>query len=243
MIRLAESREELDFLPADPFSARITALFDTYGTGFDFALFWTQSIDGKKTAAVCRIDGAVTVYAGASADHEELSAFLNAVGYSDIICDEQTAGRLKLNISDSSWIVEFRSPAVSDTGVILRDYDKKEIYLLLTECGFDMGDFGAFAADVCTRLNKNTARLGAIENENGLAACAFALYLGEKSTLLGAVATKPSGRGNGYAGRLITRLALEGRGKVFLFCRNDSLGEFYKKYGFEICGRWAAVKQ
>lgn len=51
MIKLCENAAELEFLPADPFAARITALFDTYGAGCGFALFWVQSVDGVPSAA------------------------------------------------------------------------------------------------------------------------------------------------------------------------------------------------
>ena len=45
MIKLCENAAELEFLPADPFAARITALFDTYGACCGFALFWVQSVE------------------------------------------------------------------------------------------------------------------------------------------------------------------------------------------------------
>ena len=81
MVKLIEDISSLDFLPADPYAARITALAVTYGTGYDFALFWVQSIDEKSVAAVCRVDGNMTVCCDDGADYEELSAFINAVGF------------------------------------------------------------------------------------------------------------------------------------------------------------------
>ena len=123
---------------------------------------------------------------------------------------------------------------------ILFDYDKKEIYALLCECGFELGDYGTFLADVCSRLNKSTASLAAAECDGRLCACAFALFEGRKSVLLGAVGTSPAVRGRGYASRLVGTLAELKKGKeVFLFCRNDSLADFYSRIGFEICGKWA----
>lgn len=239
MISLVSDGKCLDNLPADPFCARITALFDTYGSGYSFAMFWIQD---EERAAISRIDGAVTVYADENADYEELSEFLKAVGYSDIICDEAVAERLGLEKYDSSYIVKYSTCRDADENGILTDYEKKEIYSLLCACGFSMGSYNAFLADFCSRLNKNTALLSAIEDEDGLCASASALFCGRKSTLLGAVATKESKRGKGYAERLVRFLAIKSRGEVFLFCRNDGLAEFYKKCGFDICGRWAAIK-
>lgn len=240
MITLVSDGKALDVLPADPFCARITALFDTYGANYDFALFWIQD---EGSAAISRIDGAATVYADENADYEELSEFLKAIGYSDMICNKTAAENLKLEIDDSSFIVKYNDSRSVDESGILKDYDKKEIYALLCSCGFSMGSYGAFLADFCSRLNKKTAFLSAIADDDGLCACASALFSGRKSTLLGAVATKKEKRGRGYAEKLVRCLAKNGRGEIYLFCRNDSLAGFYEKCGFEICGCWAAVKK
>ncbi len=238
MIKLVNKTEELDFLPADPFSARITALFDTYGAEQPFALFWVQD----EKAAVSKIDGSVTLFAAENADFEELSEFIKVIGYSDITCAENVAEKLGFAVDNSSYIVEYRNPVTADKTGILNDFDKKEIYLLLCKCGFSMGDYGSFLADICARLNKNTASMAAIAENGELCSCAFSLFNGRKSALFGAVATKENARGRGYAGRLVTYLADSRNKKTFLFCRNDGLSEFYKKHGFEICGRWAVIK-
>ena len=93
----------------------------------------------------------------------------------------------------------------------------------------------AYVADILGKL---------IENGGEPLACAFALFKGRKSVLLGAVATNPSARGRGYASRAVSLLANENSEKrVFLFCRNDGLADFYGKIGFQTDGRWAvAVK-
>ena len=96
-------------------------------------------------------------------------------------------------------------------------------------------------------INRNAGKkvlIAVIENGGEPLACAFALFKGRKSVLLGAVATNPSARGRGYASRAVSLLANENSEKrVFLFCRNDGLADFYGKIGFETDGRWAvAVK-
>lgn len=240
MVSICESGEKLDFLPADPFAARITALFDTYGADYCFARFWVQTVDGEQTAAVSSIDGEMTVCCLESADFEELSAFINAVGYSSVTCHEKYVSTLGLKPEKASFIVRFKGNSGADKKGILRDFDKRKIYDLLCLCGFELGDYKAFLADVCSRLNKGTASLAVIEDGGEPLACAFALFEGRKSVLLGAVATNPLVRGRGYASRVVGLLANEKLEKsVFLFCRNDSLADFYKKIGFEIEGRWA----
>lgn len=243
MVRLIDDKNELDFLPADPYAARITALAETYGTTHDFAIFWVQSNEEKTVASVCRVDGNMTVCCSDEADYEELSAFINAVGFASVTSDADVMKKLGFEPSKTSFTVEYKGGAEIGNVEKVRDCDKRKIYDLLCGCGFELGDYNSFLADVCARLNKGTASFAAVMNENEPCACAFALFKGKKSVLLGAVATNPVARGKGYASELVGTLAEENADKkVFLFCRNDSLAGFYAKIGFEICGRWSVAE-
>ncbi len=238
MISLISNRNELLFLPADPYTARITALCETYGTEQSFAMFWVQKVDKIPVAAISRVDGNMTLFCKEDADFEELSCFMNAVGYSSVTFDMAFSEKLGITPQKSSFTVKYAGGA--ECYDVLTDYDKKEIYALLTDCGFELGEYNSFLADVCARLNKSTASLVAKETDGKLSACAFALFEGEKSVLLGAVATSHAARGRGYASKLVGTLAESKKEKeVFLFCREDSLAEFYKKIGFETIGKWA----
>lgn len=239
MLKLCEKMSELDFLPPDPYAARISALAATYGFTQSFVLFWVQYVEDEPVAALCRIDGNVSLFCGENADFEELAAFVDTVGFSALACREENLKRLGLEADNASYIVRYAGEITQSAPWVLWDYDKKEVYELLRECGFSLGDFGSFAADYCSKLNKGTAKLAAIAND-GLDACASALFIGKNSVLLGAVATRKNARGKGYASTAVTALANSFADKtVYLFCRNDSLLEFYKKMGFEYDGKWS----
>ncbi len=240
MISLVTDKNEMFFLPSDPYAARITALLDTYGTEHSFAMFWVQRVDELPVAAIGRVDGNMTLCCTENTDFEELSCFINTVGFSSVTFDVQFAERLGITPQKISYTVKYKGNAERYDSEIIFDYDKKEIYSLLCECGFELGDYGAFLSDVCARLNKSTASFAAVESEGKLCACAFALFEGQKSVLLGAVATNPAVRGRGYASKLVGTLAEMKKDKdVYLFCRNDGLAAFYAKIGFEIIGKWA----
>lgn len=239
MLKLCEKIAELDFLPPDPYAARISALAMTYGFGQSFVLFWVQYVDGEPVAAVSRIDGNMSIFCGKEADFDELAAFIKAVGFSNLVCRAENMKQLGFEADKVSYIVRYAGKTAPADPCVLWDYDIKAVYELLCECGFELGDFGAFAADYCSKLNKGTAKLAVIENGR-LDACASALFIGKSSVLLGAVATRESARGKGYASKAVTALANCFEDKtVYLFCRNDSLLEFYKKSGFEYDGKWA----
>lgn len=241
MIKLCTVRTELEFLPADPFAARITALFDTYGADYDFARFWVQASDSVPCAAISRVDGCMTVCADENADFSEIREFIDFCGCKQLMCDARVLDMLGIDADDSSFIVRYCS-ASSGEDIPERPLpDMRSVYELLVRCGFELGDYGSFAADACARVNKGTARVVTAE-EDGLCACAFSLFIGSKSVLLGAVGTAPEKRGRGYASTLVKTLAASHAEKaVFLFCRNDALAGFYENCGFSVVGRWAST--
>lgn len=243
MLKLCENMSELDFLSPDPYAARISALAATYGFEQSFALFWVQYVDENPVAAVSRLDGAMSVFCGANTDFEELASFIKTVGFSTLVCREENMGMLGFEADNASYIVKYEGIPDGEMPNVLWDYDKKKIYELLSDCGFEMGSYGDFAADYCSRLNKGAAMLAAVENDE-LDACASALFIGKNSVLLGAVATRKEARGNGYASKAVKALANRLNDKsVFLFCRNDSLLAFYEKTGFVYNGKWAELRR
>lgn len=239
MLKLCKEIKELDFLMPDPYAARISALAKTYGFGQSFVLFWVQYVDDEPVSAVSRIDGNMSVFCSEKTDFEEISAFVKTVGFSSLACREENMHKLGFEATKASYIVKYNGVFAPADPCVAWDYDKKAVYELLCDCGFEMGDYGAFVADYCSKLNKGTAKLAAVVDLE-LKACASALFIGENSVLLGAVATRKSARGKGYASKAVTALANSyGDKSVYLFCRNDSLLDFYKRIGFESDGKWA----
>ncbi|MBR6360602.1 MAG: GNAT family N-acetyltransferase [Clostridia bacterium] len=240
MIRLAENINELNFLPADPFAGTITALAKTYGfDNTDFVRFYIQD----NSAALSIIDGNVTVSADEASDFEEISAFLGAAGYNSVKAGKSVIEKLGLNIHDSSFIVRFIPADYPEPASFTGEYDLREIYNLLDTAGFPTGEFSAFKADICARINHGAAKFGGIAEDGKLLASCFRLFEGEKSILLGAVVTNSEARGRGLASALVPYMADKEK-PSFLFCRNDGLLKFYEKSGFEEYGKWAiSVKE
>ncbi len=235
MIKLAESITDLKYLPADPFAATVEALALTYGFGnTGFIRFYYQS----NSAVMSILDGNVTLCASEDADFEELKEFLEVSGYLSVKSDIESINRLGFNISDSSFIVRYSSEEASRPGNFVEEFDIRIIYNLLSASGFPAGDFGSFKADICSRINKGTARFGGIAEDGALLACCFRLFEGRDSILLGALTTDEAARGRGLASKLVTYMCSSEK-PSFLFCRNDGLLNFYNKCGFSQCGKWA----
>lgn len=227
------------------YSARICALHNTYKNA-PFAFFWQQKIGEETTAVISKIDGDITLFATENADYEELVSFLETVGYASVSCDEEIMKKLGFYDYLSSYLVEYKNPqTVSADGIVRADY--AAVYALLKECDFSVpATLGDFLADFAARCNHSAADYGCILEGDKLASTASALFIGEKSVLLGAVATAKDCRGKGYAAKIVAALAdkyyFSGK-RVYLFCREDSLEKFYTRIGFESIGKWSVKER
>ena len=240
MIKLIETIDALGFMPEGAFTAKIQGFALTYGTEYDFARFYVQYIDEEPACALSRVDGNITLYCGANTDYEELREFLGVIGYSSVQCDYDTAEKLKLEIAVSSYIVKYNeNKSIKRPKNFNENPDMKKVYSLLVDAGFDMGTYPEFAADICCRINKGTAKAGVIGERD---CCVFRLFEGFNCVLLGAVATDEKMRGQGLASSLVTYMA-QGDKTPFLLTRNDSLLTFYEKCGFARWGTYAISYQ
>ena len=233
MLKLCEKREELAFLPADPFCAKITAYAITYGFSESFARFYRQD----NRAALSCVDGNVTLYCSDEADFEEIKTFLPFLGCRSLQAGEEIFEKLGINAKCSSYIVRYAGEKAVKPKHFTDFFDGREIYSLLVSGGFALGTYNEFCESICARLNRGTAAFGGIK-ETELEACAFRLFDGDKSALLGAVTTSAKYRGRGLASSLVPYMAHKEK-ESFLFCREDSLLDFYKNCGFVLWGRWA----
>jgi GNAT superfamily N-acetyltransferase len=237
MLKAVQNYSELSSLGSSPYSAKIQAFFKTYGNEYGFARSWVQNGD----TAVCSVDGNITIECTGNTDFDELKHFLNYIPYASVITDEKYCENLGMRPDLSSFTVEYCGD--SEKKAISFDDNYKDVYALLVSSGFELGEYGAFLADFASRVNNGCAALSTIYDNSILAATASALFIGENDVLLGAVATDKEKRGRGYASQLVKALAsyYATDKKVFLFCREDSLSEFYKKCGFCIVGRWTQI--
>lgn len=239
MIKICESRDDLDFMKSDPFAVKITAVYDTYGCCYDFSKTYIQTIADVSTAAISSVEGNVTIYAESSADFEELAQFVHFGGYRYIQSHSDILDKLGLKCTDSSYIVKYSGKKRPEPECFSSEFKPLEIYNLLVECGFEMGDYSSFLADICSRLNRKAASFGCIEAGGVPVSCVFRLFESKTGILLGAVATHPQHRGKGYSSCLLSCMADENK-TTYLLTRNDSLLNFYKNNGFVPIGRWAS---
>lgn len=248
MIRRLEKQEDTfkRLCGNDVFGTRIEAYLLTYGTDCAFASFYVQSTDEKPCAVLCVIEDTVTLCCDNGADYQELSAFLNALCFRHLLADARVMKNLGFVPSKSSYTVRFGAPKksglnrpVTTCGV----YELTDIYDILNQANFvGLPGRTVWLSDVSARVKARTAMGVTIAEDGQKAACAMGLFITEKAALIGAVATLPAFRGRGFAGHLVTTLALQmiDTGKrAELLCANNDLLAFYEDIGFEPVGFWA----
>lgn len=240
-------REFINFCDRDVFGTRIKVYYNCYSTDYDFVKFWVQTDDdGRITASLSRIDGDVTLCAD-NCDFDEMSEFLNMVGYNSIQCERTAADKMNLQYSLWGYVVRYKGNDYQAKPVSIKEsFELKEIYDIIKSAKLvGVGEYLAWLSDTSFRMNRGYTKALVADVKGKSAGCAMALFSSDRAVLLGAVATVPEFRGRGIAGTLVTMLADEavkdGR-RAELLCKNDSIVEFYKSIGFEVENEWSLIE-
>lgn len=251
MIKLVNSNEALlhSVCSNDVFGTRISAYFMTYGNEFDFFNSWIQINDNNQPcAAICLINGHMTLTCTKGADFEELAAFVEMTNFTSLQCERSVAK--KLSLTQNLWGYVVRFDKKSDFSLKLEEplvIDYKEIYSLIKNAGLiGVFEYLPWLSDIKYKEKKGTAKIAAASVNGKIASSAMALFITKNAALLGAVATDPAQRGKGLAGALVTKLGnemLEQKKRVELLCANDSIVNFYKSLGFKIVGEWSMIER
>lgn len=235
MIRLTEASDFpqlLEFCRGNPFGCRIASLALAYGFEAEFLQFWLQyTEEGSVSAAVSRLNGAVTIQSSEKTDWDELMDFLVHIGYSSVIKEatrEESTG-VVMELAG-------KIPTVKKQPVFLETPPLAALYTLLDQCreeGFQPPPFEEFYVDISHRLRHQTAHVAVAEADGKPAACAFALWETKETAVLAGVAVAPGARGKGLGKAVVSHIIEKLPGKrIYLFRAKGKNGGFYRSLGF-----------
>lgn len=226
------SPEQLAALPEKGIEAqKIRALLAAYGTGYDFCRFYLHN----KNSFLAEMGGSFVLCAGNNADGEELAQFLDFNGCAELLCADDVGGKiiscLGAELSPVN-VMRFEGegvPCEMECSPLLSD-----VYGIVGGVfGFE---FEPWYLDMSHRVRHGVARCRKLE---GSALVIQHEINGE--ALISQVATLPEQRGRGLSSRLLLSVCAELAGNdIFVICE-DELISFYKKNGFEVCGRLAQI--
>lgn len=251
MIRIAGDDLNIEsFIDAmskgNPFGCRISSLYKTYDYHLPFVDYWIQADNKSCTSIIARLETSFILLLTDYSDLEEISSFMRVSGAASIICDGKYELDCGLKVTGGPILYSARLME-QEKDFSVSEPTVKDIYSLISKCAsknFAVPSYESFALDVNHKLNKNTVRIYGIE-DNTLKACIMTLAESDDSAVLGALATDPEYRNNGYGAFLIkyinNKLVSEGK-TVYLHRAPDENIEFYNKLGFNYFGMWAEYK-
>lgn len=199
---------------------------------------WLQyNKNGIVTAAVLKLENAVTVVCGKDSDISEISEFVSAVGFKSIISD--TPLELFGVQKDIAVVMKHeytKNPDFKklDTALSPSLYD---VYDVLKSCSsedFHVPPFEGFYVDMSHRIRHGGGRCSAVYQNGRAVACALATAITGKTVLLGGVGCRPEYRRSGFGGAAVSALVESFKGKdVFLMRQKNQNREFYHSLGFD----------
>ncbi len=237
--QISEFSELSEYWILDIFSIRILSLAKAYGFKYPFAMFFRQiDDDGNTLAIISALDWDLTLSYCERADYDELGDFLSFFGFSSLLCPD-----------------DFKFEREYSSGVIMKTSKKIEIpcdYRVIDEYPhlFDLFnfidysgiDFDAWYVDISHRIRHNAAKAYAFSIDDEIISSAIFSSIYNDDAIITAVQTKPEYRNKGYASALVSAMCCDVRGKVYLMRENNKNESYYKKLGFENCGKWRMYK-
>lgn len=247
MIRLCEAPDEAFFgfcSACGAFGCRVASTARSY-PGLPFVRCWVQEEGGAACAAVSLLDGAATVCCGKLTDRQrqELAAFLGALDADSVL---SPGGALPADPASSSGAVLRWGPTASAAGAGELESAPEaralaELFLTCSGHGIRWRGTDAEYADLSHRLRHGRIRAVAKRAPDGRL-CAAVLTTAEtaEAAVIGGVCARPEVRGKGLASSLVSVLcaSLAREGKNVFLLAEDGLLPFYRRLGFEACGRW-----
>lgn len=228
----------------DPFGVRIYSYLTTYDLSLDFIDIWYQEDKkGKIVALISRFEDRYTIfslYTRNRARLDELQEFVSFRSPASVMFD------FKLRI-------DFEKPKSAVFGDVLKfrkshaTFKEKEIYkpgtvyyysvLKKNESeDFKVPEYMYFLSDITYRKNREKVAMFGINHEESLASVCMTVSECDEAVILGAVATEPKYKRQGYCSRVVNAaasiFALNKR-DVYIFSTKKENTKLYKKIGFK----------
>ncbi len=239
MIRLTEQLPVLsgEALPL----CRIRALWECYGA-VPFLRFYV----GDDGSAAAVLDGQAIVYAVPS-EREELALFVSMQpDITSLLADEETAEAVAAQWDSTVQVFPVMRCEAPQAAEPLRSAAPRELYAFLEPVFPGLPPFEGWYMDVCYRERHGFCRNVAVRDGECIVSSAMTTAEWNGGALIGGVATAPTHRRRGLAGRCVGTLtaALQGEGRLVYICpKNEGAQRLYTALGFAVCGSVALTER
>lgn len=214
-------------------AGKINALFEAYGTKYDFCRFYRQG-----SCVISSLDGSFVIFDDGTADSEELADFFRMNGYAEIFCSEALGSEIAEKLSSPCISVNLMRFACSESVAVALNTSPalSDVYSIISE-GFDI-EFEPWYLDMSHRIRHGISRCCALEDKAAL----VIQHDINGEALISQVSCRKAFRGQGIAAKLMKAVsALLYPSDVFVLCENDLI-PFYEKCGFSVAGKNIVIR-
>ncbi len=233
MIKRITDPNELQTLPHRCIEAgKIRALFNAYGTEYDFCRFYRQD-----NTFISALDGSFVVCASEDVDISELAQFFRMNGFAEIFCTAEIGAALSEMLSASCSEVDLMHFEGSTAQQVNIDTTPSlsDVYSIISE-GFDI-PFEPWYLDMSHRVRHGISVCCTLENKAAL----VIQHNINGEALISQVACRKAHRGQGIAAWLVMSAAAAlAPSDVFVLCE-AALIPFYEKCGFLSAGKRTVI--
>lgn len=219
---------DVSALPKDYYGDSIRALFEAYGTKYDFCRFY---VGGGIVAAI--FNSALYI-CGDTDDSTELEQYISMLAPYEIQLPEKLARRLRLAdyVAKERILFAFQMPeSIPEGELILNPPVEKALEIIAP--AFNIKDKGLWMTDVSHRIRHGVSRLYMMGDT-----AALMYFLNENRAFFGQIATAACARGKGSGRRFLYKIAEEFSEKgitATLFAKPERIS-FYEEIGFKRVG-------
>ena len=226
---------------ADVFGTRTAGYYRTYGSDFADVSFYAQfSSNDTCTGVLSSAFGNGSLSVTPDADLSEWAQFHRFFGLQTLLCSKGTAQKMNLPETEGGFVMQYRkSERIANPAAISpfdANFSYREVYELLTQCGFSLGAYEPWFGDLALRVQRHAANVLVIRAASAVST-ASVLFDSGSAVYLGAVATHPDARGRGLAGDLVLHLAQCGK-RAEILCKAHRVS-FYTSLGFSKIGEFS----
>lgn len=230
------------------FGAEVCTHLDIYGRDSREVRFWlAYDGDGMPTAAILSEQSRVRIAALPGADPEEIGAFLEAAGWSQVRTEAGFCGKLGFRgIRFSAPAMRYAGERFGGGGEVEEGLSLDELHRLLCISfpGFSRTDRGFWYTYV-SHLFRHGLGFAVCVRRGGVPVATGGVYAwGPDRGVIASVATHPAHRGEGLGALVVRylcdRILASGK-KPVLHCIDESLESYYASLGFVSFARWGGI--
>lgn len=236
-----EIEKVCSFCKAYLLGVKINCQLKAYGLNRDFLKIWIVYEDSKVSSVISMFENSVTLVSDNASSCEEIKAFLDMLGFSQLCCSKKTADFLGYENTTERKAYIFSSENTEYFLPELSSEYYKDAYSLISRNIPDSFEesrdaYLSFLSDFTFRERRGFARAKGIVEDGRLVSCALTSAETEHDAIISGVSCDMNSRRKGLGKTTVLSLCneLKSENKTsYVIALNESAEGFYEHIGFD----------